>query len=197
MSNRKTTKSKFTLPQVSNKISKGVVTLPYNGKLVSEKSFSFSFSCFDRTHKLFNLGDSTDTGTLPANWFIDLLDCLKSISGMTVPEMRRSMHDLHPIDWKHANTTKPDSQEQCEYWQFRINKSKGRVIGFLIDAVFYIVWLDPHHNLTNSEGYGTATVYGAGQSIYEKQKSEIEQLHDHIDELNEQIETYKDIFNNY
>ena len=31
-------------------------TLPFNGSAVTDNKLSFSFSCFDRTHKLFNLG---------------------------------------------------------------------------------------------------------------------------------------------
>lgn len=44
--------------------------------------------------------------------------------------------------------------EQYEWWQFRISKSKGRVIGIFIENCFHIVWLDRYHNLTNSEGDG-------------------------------------------
>ena len=163
--------------------------LPFNGKAVTEKSFSFSFACFDRSHELFNLGDQTESGTVVANWFIDLLDCLKSVSNMTLTELKTSMHDLHPIEWSKTNTSAPRDGEQCEYWQFRINKSKGRVVGFLIEGVFYIVWLDPHHNLTNSEGYGKEMYYKAGKSLYELQEIEIQQKQEEIERLNKELET--------
>lgn len=120
--------------------------LPFNGVKVQENGFTFSFSCFDRTHKFFNLGGVT------VSWFIDLLDCLKSVSGKTIADLKNSIHDFHPVNWSRTNVKCPS--EQGEYWQFRINKSKGRVIGLLIENVFYVVWLDPHHNITNSEGYG-------------------------------------------
>ena len=42
-----------------------------------------------------------------------------------------------------------------------IDKSSGRVIGVIVNNVFYVVWLDPHHNLTDSEGYGTVKKYPA------------------------------------
>ncbi len=167
---------KFNLPKVNEKLTQEKTTLPFNGNAVSEKSFSFSFSCFDRTHKLFNLGHNTSEGVVSGKWFLDLLDCLKSVCNKTIPELRESMHDLHPVDWSTANTREPDNSEQCEYWQFRLNKSKGRVIGFLIDSVFYVVWLDPHHNLTNSEGYGGVNKYKPGMSIYETQELEIADL---------------------
>ena len=40
----------FVLPSVGSPTENIVKTLPYNGNVVTEKGFSFSFSCFDRTH---------------------------------------------------------------------------------------------------------------------------------------------------
>lgn len=168
-------------------------TLPYNGSAVKEKGFSFSFSCFDRTHKLFNLGDNNSDGVVSGKWFLDLVDCLKSVSNQTIPELRVSTHDLHPVDWSSANTDPPEGSEQQEYWQFRINKSRGRVIGFLIDDVFYIVWLDPHHNLTNSEGYGGIKWFHPGKSVYESQEETISELNKTITEQKEEIATYEEL----
>lgn len=149
-------------------------TLPYNGSEVTEKGLSFSFSCFDRTHELFNLGTNKRGEAVSGSWFLDLLDCLKEVNGKTREELRRSMFHLHPVDWDHANTNPPS--EQHEYWQFRINKSKGRVVGFIIEPVFYVVWLDPHHNLSDSEGYGKAIKYWPPESEYERQEREIVEL---------------------
>ena len=188
----KTTKVK--LPSVQGPIAEKK-TLPFNGKVVSEKSFSFSFACFDRSHKLFNLGDNTQTGTVSANWFIDFLDCLKSVSNMSIAEIKSSLHDLHPIDLSKTNTSAPAGGEQCEYWQFRINKSKGRVIGTLIEGVFYVIWLDPHHNLTNSEGYGTATYYKAGLSLYEIKEKVLQQMQEENEQLKGELQTAEELLN--
>jgi len=79
---------------------------------------------------------------------LDLLDCLQSISGKTIQEITKKPYCLHPINWKTANVV----CFKAEWYQFRINKTRGRVVGFLIGGVFYVVWLDAHHNLTNSEG---------------------------------------------
>lgn len=56
--------------------------LPFNGKVVDDDRFSFSFACFDRNEELFNLGDSNSTGVMSGNWFLDLLDCFKSVNNM-------------------------------------------------------------------------------------------------------------------
>ena len=152
-------------------------TLPYNGNVVSKKSFSFSFACFDREHDLFNLGDSSnDDGVVSGNWFIDLIECLRSVCNCNIYDLKTSMHDLHPIEWDKTNATPPKYGEQLEFQQFRINKSKGRIIGFNIDNVFYVMWLDPHHNLTDSEGYGTAKYHYRPQSEHEKNVQKITEL---------------------
>ena len=150
------TKKKTNLPSVEIQFEVRHRVLPFNGAAVTNKKFSFSFACFDRTHELFNLGGDGEDGIVKGKWFVVLLDCLKSVSNKTIMELRQSKtHNLHPINWNSTNTTAPKNSEQLEYWQFRISKSKGRVIGFIIDSVFCVVWLYVCHNLTDSEGYGT------------------------------------------
>lgn len=161
----KTTKFNLPTAEVGNVENK--ILFPYNGKAVEKQGFSFSFSCFDRTHELFNLGDNNSEKVMDGHWFVDLLDCLKNTSKMTSNELKCSMYDLHPIDWDNTNTCAPVNCDQIQYWQFRVNKSRGRIIGFLVDGVFYVVWLDPHHNLTNSPGYEKAVNYSPALSAYE------------------------------
>ena len=127
--------------------------LPFNGKAV--ESQMFSFACLDLDNEFFNLGGNAEDKTVGGKWFLQLLECLKSVSNKTISELKNSVHDLHPVDWKNTNVKCPGNN-QSEYWQFRINKSRGRVIGILIDNIFYVIWLDPHHNLINSEGYEKA-----------------------------------------
>lgn len=108
------------------------------------------------------------------------------------------MHDLHPIDWSKTNASAPDGDIQHDYWQFRINKSKGRVIGFITwgkeHSVFYVVWLDPHHNLTDSESYGGIDRYGRPMSEYEKNQAKIEELNSLLVESNKK---YKELEADY
>ena len=171
----------FKLPPVEQR--PAVPQLPFNGSAVLDKGFSFSFSCFDRTHGLFNLGDDRHGGVVGGDWFVALLDCLKSVSGKTMPELKSSLHDLHPVDWEHANASPPGNSEQYQYWQFRIDKSNGRVIGIIIDGVFYVVWLDPHHNLTDSVGYEKAYWHSPALSPYEKQEQRIAALEKEVARL--------------
>ena len=154
--------------------------------------YVFTFDRLDRSHALFNLGD--DIGqpkAVSGEWFLDWLDALQEISRTPIYSLHGGKFDLHPVDWKQANPQKPDDADQREYLQLRVNKSKGRIIGFCSDdTVFHIVWLDPHHNMTDSEGYGTATYYKAPKSEYEimvesmnEKDAKIAQLEKDIDDL--------------
>ncbi|NMG11911.1 hypothetical protein DP117_35700 [Brasilonema sp. UFV-L1] len=65
---------------------------------------------------------------------------------------RSSALRCHPIDW--IDTTEscfgfPGEEQLVDTpYQFSISSNKhGRVHGFFIEEVFYIVWLDPNHKL--------------------------------------------------
>lgn len=185
---RMTKPKSIELPPVGKQILTPGRTLPFNGYAVSEKSLSFSFSCFDRSEPLFNLGSGDSEGVLSGRWFVDLLDCLKNVSNTTIPDLQTSMHDLHRINWKHTNVHQPANSVQYEYWQFRVSKSKGRVIGILIDRVFYLVWLDPHHNLTNCDGYEGPKKYNPPQSEYEQLEAQNNELKAENKKLKDDLE---------
>lgn len=164
------------------------ITLPYNGNAVTEKGLYFSFACFDRNHKLFNLGENgNQDSVVSGKWFLDLFECLKSVNNMTFSELKASKHQLHPIDWNKCNAKPPECFEQLNYWQFRIDKSKGRVHGFILNHtpndIFFVMWLDPHHNLSDSEGYGTATYHYRPKSTYETMQEKMEALQDENNRL--------------
>jgi hypothetical protein len=59
---------------------------------------------------------------------------------------------LHPIKWEDTSENKfgfPNEEQLVDTpYQFSISSNEhGRVHGFFIAEVFYIVWLDPNHLL--------------------------------------------------
>jgi hypothetical protein len=77
------------------------------------------------------------------------------VSSWTFQELirnRSSALRCHPIDWD--DTTEecfgfPKEEEIVSIpYQFSLSSNEhGRVHGFFINEIFYIVWLDPDHNL--------------------------------------------------
>jgi len=127
---------------------------------------------------------------------LDLLDCLREVCNKKTAELGQSLFDLHEIKWERTNAQSPSSQEQHEHYQFRINKSKGRVIGFKTHNTFYIVWLDPHHNLTNSAGYGKESYHYKPLSQYEEAVSVISEQQFEIAKLQEEVEVLCQLLEN-
>lgn len=112
MSKDRQTKFKLPVPKCTEVKTE---VFPHNGAKAEQNSLTFSFACFDRNHDLFNLGGDAEDKTVGGAWFLDLLDCLKSVSNKKIPEIRTSLHDLHPIDWSKTNAYAPDGDEQHEY----------------------------------------------------------------------------------
>jgi hypothetical protein len=172
------------------------ISVPIKGAENKNDKLVFSFELFDREEKLFNLGDSiSQPQVVEGEWFLSLLDCLKDVSNKKIYDLKTDIHDLHPVNWKNANINCPGGCEQLEFWQFRINKSKGRVIGIKIDNHFYIMWLDKHHNLTDSDGYGKAVYNYKPLTDYEKLVEENLLYKNQLKIAQDEIATYEQVLN--
>lgn len=118
---------------------------------VAPKGISFSFKYLKTDHDKFKWIDRE------INYLITLLDRLKSVSNLTAIEMIQNGSNAlrcHSIEWD-------DTREQCfgipsedqlvdKPCQFSLlSNAHGRVHGFFINEIFYVVWLDPKHLLYN------------------------------------------------
>jgi hypothetical protein len=86
-----------------------------------------------------------------------LLERLRDLCTLTATELRANRHRAlrcHRIEW--ADTTEPTGfahlnptlRAQAHPYQFSLSSNEhGRVHGFFAGDVFYVVWLDPEHQL--------------------------------------------------
>lgn len=150
---------------------------------VQKKSWGISFKYFDQIH---NFGLS-HTNT---SWFISLIHAFRSISKyapeqlFTDLQLKKSFR-FHEIKWsaKDIPINKSDinwvdnfyisNDEEFPFFQFQISISLGRVIGFWNEdyTIFFIVLLDPHHNLqpTKKFDYQIRKCYPVHDSLSELQ----------------------------
>ena len=126
---------------------------------------TFSFKYFTQ-QEYFGIGDQD------ATWFANLFERIKDLSGKTRTIIEnptdRDAYRLHPIDWNAKNCpitigdllsvpqNIKDNAEDDFFWQFQLSKGTGRVVGFFNEdfTTFYIVLLDPKHNIQPSRDYG-------------------------------------------
>ncbi len=116
----------------------------------------FSFEYF-RQIDYFGIGEES------SKWFNLLYTRMKELGNYTLKDFER--HDfakayrVHNINWdnKYMPISKtdlswlPDSivgkEAETEMKQFELTSNQGRVIGFIVANVFYVVLLDPKHNM--------------------------------------------------
>ena len=112
----------------------------------------FSFKFYDPNHPVFHCKDRQP------EYFRSLLEMMKTLSMMQVSELTHakptSATRFHRIEWDRDNISvktfgiKGWEEYDEDAWQFSISANEhGRVHGFLISNVFYVVWLDPEHKL--------------------------------------------------
>lgn len=129
------------------KVKKPPAPSPIPKKTSSPKlSFSFAFLS-DREKFNCRLGGEHYTQKL--------LERLKAVSGNTKEDLFANHSPAlraHPIVF--ADTTEPNGFPLNPYYQdmpafqFSVSVNEhGRVCGIIMDNVFFVVWLDPKHNL--------------------------------------------------
>ncbi|MBE9185648.1 hypothetical protein IQ270_13315 [Microcoleus sp. LEGE 07076] len=111
---------------------------------------SFSFRYYQEDKDKFSIGGRD------AKYLASLLRRLRDLSQLNDREIINNQSKslrCHGIVWK--NTTEPNGfgiPNEAELvnvpYQFQISANEyGRVHGFFSENIFYIVWLDPDHNL--------------------------------------------------
>jgi len=110
-----------------------------------------SFKFLDFTSPKFNFTGRQST------YFTSLLDRLKIVTNMKATELQQPYQRTlrnHAIDWTYAGCTEKGfgirnhQQLDDKAFQFSVSVNEhGRVAGALIDNTFYVVWLDPDHQV--------------------------------------------------
>ena len=140
------------------------------GLIVPQENNGVPFLTF--SFRYFGQQDFFGIGEQDAVWFANLFDRIKDLSGKTKAILEnpteREAYRFHPIDWSARNCpitisdlgSVPrkikDNAEDDFFWQFQLSKGTGRVVGFFNEdlTIFYIVLLDPKHNIQPSQYYG-------------------------------------------
>ncbi len=122
-------------------------------KLKSPQGISFSFKYYQDSNNKFSCSQKQ------VIYWLNLLDRLKALSSLTAQELlvnRSSTLRCHPIKWEDTSERAfglPNEEQLVDIpYQFSISSNEyGRVHGFFINEIFYIVWLDPDHLLYSAK----------------------------------------------
>lgn len=154
---------------------------PTNNKIL------FSFEILNRT-EYFDLDCTCE------NWSSDLFNMLKDVSSHTRVELNQiGTYRVHPHGNAKPPSKLPDGVELKDCWQLRISKSKGGIHGVFQDNIFYVIWLDPLHNMYPDDRYGGLRKVRAVDSCCNNRETIIDEKDQQIDKLIEELNTWKEI----
>lgn len=169
---------------------KNASLIPKVSRFEEKTGISFSFQTLE-FNEYFNLD-----GTC-VNWSNDLFKMLKEVSKIPKTQlllMGKSTYRVH----SHENVTPPvsipEGVKMKDMYQIRIEGSKGGIHGIFVDDIFYVIWLDPLHNLYPNEHYGGLRKVTPGSTCCKDRDEELILLKNEIKNLAEENQTYKEIF---
>ena len=146
-------------------MSKSRKRIPVRDSPADKDRLQFSFRYLDEVHSKFRLQDCSQ------EFFVALLRKIREYSEYTEAAFTEGNNaaNRHRNFW--PDTSEPDGflkipiQLASEYgWQFALDNpkvrhgssDKWRVHGMLADSVFYVIWLDPLHQLCAKKARNTS-----------------------------------------
>ena len=116
----------------------------------TDDKIKFSFSALER-NKYF------DFDAKHPDWPSKLFDMFKNVSTVSKIDLIQGKFGTYRVH-KHENAkppcSLPNGVELKDFYQIRIDKSHGGIHGVLYENIFYVIWLDPLHNLYPDDKYG-------------------------------------------
>lgn len=150
-------------PKLSHKPSKEIPVTNIGNR---STKVLFSFEYLDTKNSKYSMSNITDN-RLCIRFYNDFYKKISDYS--KYDNFRKMINDdgryrdrnhIHPIDWGDSKIRescftildkKLMEQVKNDCWQLGINSTTFRIHGFFIGNVFYIVWLDPLHQLYASK----------------------------------------------
>lgn len=162
----KTDKKKF-LPTVPvSKFSSSPTKLPTTTIDNANAVFSFEkFKCISIKNKEFN--NCFKNMWEYAEWSLKLIDRLSKFSTMKALELKSSGKSVrcHPVTGVNLLKLKSvleasgvelnEQLEDCDYYELSLGASDGRIFGYFIGSVYYVLLFDPHHLIYQQLQYGS------------------------------------------
>lgn len=143
MSNQK--KQRFSKTQIPRDSSSRIKPT----KLSPPSGISFSYKYFQLNHDRFSVVGRDSA------YLMILLERLRDLSSWNSLDLKQNGSKslrCHPIAWEDTCELSfgiPNEDQLIDKpYQFSLSSNEhGRVHGFFIEEIFYVVWLDPDHNL--------------------------------------------------
>jgi hypothetical protein len=172
---------KPVLNSVPSKIVKPTLEADHDDKVI------FSFAALERT-EYFNLDCTCE------KWSSDLFDMLKSISETSKKDLmsgKYRTYRVHNHEKAKPPSPLPRGVELKDFYQLRISTSKGGIHGVFVNNIFYIIWVDPLHNMYPDDRFGGLRTIKPPATCCMDRDSQISGLLEENRRLNEKLAVYE------
>lgn len=151
----------------------------------------FSFEILDLNHEYFNLGGTCQ------KWFVTMFTKLNEISNIPFGELTSQKYRtfrFHSHEDEKISVEFPFNLDKSQTRQIRFGTGQGGIHGILVDNMFYVLWLDRHHNLYPSKKHGGIKTFEKENECCGYNIETIKSLQDEIETLKQEIEAYEEVF---
>ena len=155
----------------------------------TEEKLTFSFAALEKTSH-FNIDV-----TCP-NWSSELFEMLKNASNYSKNDLISGKLRTYRVH-NHEKACPPDPLPEGvalkDCYQIRISKSKGGIHGVFNENVFYVIWLDPLHNMYPDDRYGGLKIIKPPTTCCMDRDEIIEDMKEQIMKLKEDCKLWEDL----
>ncbi len=114
----------------------------------TDDKIKFSFSALERNEYF-------DFDVSHPNWASKLFDMLKNASNFSFEDLKKlGTYRVHNHENAKPPCSLPNGVRLKDLYQIRIDKSHGGIHGVFYENIFYVIWLDPLHNMYPDSKYG-------------------------------------------
>lgn len=154
-----------------------------------KQGISFSFEILETT-EYFNL-DSTC-----ANWSSELFEMMRNVCKIDKQQLLLGTYGTYRVH-SHGNAKPPNPFPQNinakDCYQIRISKSKGGIHGVFYENVFYVIWLDPLHNMYPDDRHGGLKKIKPPKTCCMDRDEELNRIGEENEKLKIQIKEYEEL----
>lgn len=179
-----------------NRISPKRIPYQNESRSYENKNIVFSFEKLEK-NELFSIDR-----TCPS-WPATMLEMMKQCSTIKMKRVfsgefsgRHSTLRIH--DHRNAKIPScglPANVSLEDMYQIRFGTSSGGIHGIFYENVFYVIWLDPFHNLYPDEHHGGVKIITPPRDCCIELREENDILYKKIDELTQEIQNKDDVIN--
>ena len=149
-----------------------------------ESNVVFSFAVLEWT-EYFNLESTC------RNWSWDMLNMLKDISKISKAALMRGEYKtyrVHNHEKAIVPCPLPEGVALKDLYQLRISTAKGGIHGVFSENTFYVIWMDPLHNMYPNENYGGLRKIKPPTNCCADREERVLKLQEENQKLKEEIE---------